>query len=90
MNQEETAVDYKLAVLLDGSPLSLQPEEENIRLENNERWERTISFTPEVSGNNTKLQFLLYRTTDLSEPYRELHLWIDVEEGTGENQTEGS
>ncbi|WP_292464076.1 DUF1616 domain-containing protein [Methanolobus sp.] len=80
MNQEEETVDYRLAVLLDGNPLPLQTEEENIRIENNERWERTLSFTPEISGNDMKLQFLLYKDADLSEPYRELYLWIDVNE----------
>jgi uncharacterized membrane protein len=80
MNQEERTVNYRLAVLLDGNPLPLQPEEENIRIENNERWERTLSFTPEISGNDMKLQFLLYKDADLSEPYRELYLWIDVNE----------
>ncbi len=80
MNQEEETVDYRLAVLLDGNPLPLKPEDENIRIENNERWERTLSFTPEISGNDMKLQFLLYKDADLSEPYRELYLWIDVNE----------
>jgi uncharacterized membrane protein len=84
VNQEKRAVDYRLAVLLDGEPLPLQPEEEHIVLENSERWERNISFTPDVSGNDMKLQFLLYRDTDLSEPYRELYLWIDVIEGSRE------
>jgi len=90
VNQEKRAVDYRLAVLLDGEPLPLQPEEEHISLENSERWERAISFTPDVSGNDMKLQFLLYRDTDLSEPYRELYLWIDVIEGSREGQLTGS
>jgi uncharacterized membrane protein len=91
VNQEERTVDYQLAVLLDGNPLPLQAQEENIRVDNNDRWERTVSFVPEVSGNNMKLQFLLYKDADLSEPYRELHLWIDVtENGTRESQAGGS
>lgn len=80
VNQEERTVDYRLEVLLDGSPLPLQPEEESISLENNERWERTVSFTPDVSGNNMKLEFLLYKDTGPSEPYREVYLWLDVQE----------
>ncbi|AFV22714.1 hypothetical protein Mpsy_0503 [Methanolobus psychrophilus R15] len=91
VNQEERTVDYQLAVLLDGNPLPLQAQEENIRVGNNERWERTVSFAPEVSGNNMKLQFLLYKDADLSEPYRELYLWIDVtENGTRGSQAAGS
>jgi uncharacterized membrane protein len=79
MNQEKKAVDYRLEILLDGNPLPLQPEEENIHLEDDERWEKAVSFTPEVSGNDMKLQLLLYRDAGLSEPYRELHLWVDVQ-----------
>jgi uncharacterized membrane protein len=91
VNQEKRTVDYQLAVLLDGNPLPLQTQEENIRIGNNERWERTVSFAPEVSGNNMKLQFLLYKDADLSEPYRELHLWIDVtENGTRGSQEAGN
>jgi uncharacterized membrane protein len=91
VNQEERTVDYQLAVLLDGNPLPLQAQEENIRVDNNERWEGTVSFAPEVSGNNMKLQFLLYKDADLSEPYRELHLWIDVtENGARGSQAAGN
>ncbi|WP_370575736.1 DUF1616 domain-containing protein [Methanomethylovorans sp.] len=79
MNQEKKAVDYRLEILLDGSPLPLQTEEENIHLEDDERWERTVSFTPEISGSDMKLEFLLYRDADLSGPYRELYLWVDVQ-----------
>lgn len=84
-NHEERAVDYRLEVLLDGKPLPLQPEEESIRLENDERWERNVSFTPDTSGTGMKLQFLLYKDADFSEPYRELYLWMNVQDRTGEN-----
>lgn len=84
VNQEERSVDYRLEILLDGRPIPLQVADEDIHLGNDERWEREISFTPDVSGNDMKLQFLLYKDTDLSEPYRELHLWLDVQDRAGD------
>ncbi len=49
-------------------------------LGHNATWEQPLSFTPPVTGNDMKLQYLLYREDNTSEPYRDLHLWISVTE----------
>jgi uncharacterized membrane protein len=33
---------------------------------------------PPFEGKNMKLQFLLFNDTEKSVPYRDLHLWINV------------
>jgi uncharacterized membrane protein len=38
----------------------------------------TPVFTPPAEGKNIKLQFLLFNETEVSVPYRDLHLWINV------------
>ncbi|WP_406657736.1 DUF1616 domain-containing protein [Methanolobus sp. ZRKC2] len=79
-NHEGETVNYKLELRLDNESLPLDDESQTISLENEEKWENEITFTPEDVGENMKLQFLLYRNDDLTEPYRELYLWIDVKE----------
>ncbi|TGC08708.1 DUF1616 domain-containing protein [Methanolobus halotolerans] len=77
-NHEGETVNYRLELRLDNRPLHLAEEYRDIHIEDEGEWENTVTFTPEEEGDNMKLQFLLYRNEDLTEPYRELHLWIDV------------
>ncbi len=74
VNHEHQPVTYTAKVLI-------QEKENNslgpISLEHEEKWEERIGFTPSQVGENIKVQFLLYRDNQ-SEPYRNLHLWLDV------------
>ncbi|MDW7731742.1 MAG: DUF1616 domain-containing protein [Methanolobus sp.] len=78
MNHEGEDVDYTLELRLDNRSLPLSGENKNIGLEDEGTWEDTITFTPQNEGENMKLQFLLYKNEDLTVPYRELHMWINV------------
>ena len=49
-----------------------------IVLEHDEKWEREISFVPEKTGENQKVEFFLYINGE-AEPHLEpLRLWLDV------------
>ncbi len=78
VNHEYESVSYTVKVLIGG--------EENtfigpVILEHEEKWEEKIGFTPTQPGENIKVEFLLFREDQAnSEPYRSLHLWIDVSE----------
>jgi len=50
-----------------------------INREHEEKCEEIVSFTPDRTGDNQKVEFLLCKNGG-SESYLELHLWIDVEE----------
>lgn len=50
-----------------------------IILKNKEKWEKEISFTPTQPGKKIRVEFLLHKDGH-NEPYRSLHLWIDVME----------
>lgn len=80
MNHEGEAVNYTMELRLDNRSLPLNSENRNIYLEDEGIWENSVSFTPQSEGENMKLQFLLYRNQDLTVPYRELHMWINVTE----------
>lgn len=77
VNREHVPVSYRLRVSLDGVTNN---EVGPLLLGHEEKWEKSVSFTPVKPGDKQKLEFLLYRG-DESEPYLEpLHLWIDVSE----------
>lgn len=55
-----------------------------IEVEHDDTWLEEVTITPEMVGDQLRLQFLLYigdapATADRESAYRDLHLWIDVE-----------
>jgi uncharacterized membrane protein len=73
-NHEYRAMDYTLEVRLGGTLL----EREDVTLEHNRTFQRPVDVVPTVKGENLKLEFLLFNETP-GQPYRELHLWVNVE-----------
>lgn len=74
VNHEYEEVDYSIIILLDNETIETI---EDIRLMHDEGWEENYTSTPEKTGDEMKLEFLLFRE-DVIEPYRSLHLWITV------------
>ncbi|ADL58376.1 DUF1616 domain-containing protein [Methanothermobacter marburgensis] len=74
VNREYRNETYLMVVRLGGDIL----RNETIRLSDKEKWERKINFTVTETGENQKLEFLLYRLPDKRKPYRSLHLFINV------------
>jgi LysM repeat protein len=46
-------------------------------LAHDEKWEKRLTFALYNPGTDQRINFLLYRE-GLEEPYRSLHLWVDV------------
>jgi uncharacterized membrane protein len=78
VNHEYSPVNYTMEIKLENKSMFLPENLKHITLAHNETWEETVILTPEFEGKNMKLQFLLFNETDKSVPYRDLHLWIDV------------
>lgn len=72
-NHEYSPINYTLQTVLDENVLS----SEDIFLEHNQTLERDITFSPNKIGNGMRLEFLLYKDHDFSNPYRTLYLWIN-------------
>jgi len=49
-----------------------------IELEHDEKWEGVVAFTPDTTGNNEKVEFLLYKNGEAKPSLESLHLWVDV------------
>lgn len=73
VNHEYANVTYLLEVRLNGEVI----DEKGINLLHNETWESPFTFRATRAGENQKLELLLYKNRE-PEPYRSLHLWVDV------------
>ncbi|WP_292485229.1 DUF1616 domain-containing protein, partial [Methanohalobium sp.] len=80
VNHEYEKTDYTLKMQLDNNTLPLNDEIKTLTLDHNQTLEEPITFTPNKAGTNMKLEFLLYKNNNFTQPYRNLHLWINVSE----------
>jgi uncharacterized membrane protein len=87
-NNEYRTMNYTMEVKLDNKSLPLPAELQNIRLAHNATLEEPLVITPSIVGKNMKLEFLLFNETEKKMPYRDLHLWITVKNGTVKNGTD--
>ena len=77
INREHETLKYRGEVMIDGIKNN---EVGLIVLGDEQKWEETVSFTPDRAGDSQKVEFLLYMNEG-SEPYlKPLHLWVNVKE----------
>lgn len=74
VNHEYKTTSYHLVVKYDGTII----KKRDVTLANNRKWESPFTFTAANTGEDQKLEFLLYKDPDKKNVYRSLHLWIDV------------
>ena len=80
VNHEYATVEYRLEVRMGNATFT----NERFPLSHNETRERPFTFRPTQVGADQKLEFLLYRVgQNETEPYRSLHLWVDVTNESG-------
>lgn len=73
-NREYTAVNYTVQIVLDKNILTTR----TLILDNDEKWEKNITFIPDKVGTNKELEFLLFKDNNFTAPYRSLRLWINT------------
>lgn len=74
VNHEYKEINYRAEVWMAGN---LKKRLSPITLEHEEKWEHPLVFKTNRAHKNLKVEFRLYRG-DENEPYRKLHLWVDV------------
>jgi uncharacterized membrane protein len=74
VNHEYSSVNYTIQIVIGKDILSSK----KLVLDNNETWEKNISFIPDKVGNDEKLELLLFKKDNFTVPYRELHLWVNT------------
>lgn len=78
INHEYRNVTYDLVITLNDSNSITQLYSERLTIADNETWEKTIPITPDRTGTDMQVKFLLYADGNMTAPYRDLHLWVDV------------
>jgi uncharacterized membrane protein len=74
VNHESGEMNYRVEVVVDGvKGKEIAPP----ALADKQKWEQEVSFRPSKTGDNQKVEFLLYKGAEVT-PSQELHLWIDV------------
>lgn len=74
VNHEQKTSNYRVEVRINGVP---NGEVRLLTLNNEAKWEDTLSFRPYSVGDNQKVEFLMYKDNE-SEYCLETHLWINV------------
>ncbi len=74
VNREQRPMSYRLEAVIDSAVIN---KVDDIRLADGEKREQAVSFSFPGPGSQQKVEFLLYQP-GWSEPYLELHLFVDV------------
>lgn len=75
INQEWEIATYWVEVTIDGVKNN---ELGTVTLEDGEKWEGIVGFTPDKAGDNQKVEFQLYRQ-GWEGVYQRLRLWVNVQ-----------
>jgi uncharacterized membrane protein len=75
INHENIPTNYRVKVLMSGQE---SDDTGPILLGDGEKWENVMTFTPTMSGDNQKVEFLLYKSDNMTSPANSLHLWVNV------------
>jgi len=78
VNHEGDDAGYRIEATVDGKAAGLI---DSLRLQDGKQWERPVTLVPNQAGNSQEVEFLLYKVEvdGVSEAYRAVHLWVDVE-----------
>ncbi len=74
VNHEYAQVNYTLHINLNNSTILGR----SFALQHNETRKVPLNYVLHKPGDRQKLEFLLFRDDDLTTPYRNLHLWVNV------------
>jgi uncharacterized membrane protein len=75
VNHEQQIVTYSVKIKVDNELVDTDSAGK-IELKPGEKWEQEIKFTPQHTGDNQKLEFLLFKDSDPT--VESLQLWINV------------
>ncbi|HTX44109.1 MAG TPA: DUF1616 domain-containing protein, partial [Methanocella sp.] len=78
VNHEYRNVTYDLVVALNDTARVTGLHSEQVVLADNQTWEKPIDLVPDRPGTNMEMEFLLYADGNMTAPYRECHLWVNV------------
>ncbi len=78
INHEYRNVTYDLVITLSDEANVSTLFSGPIALDHNQTWKKTIGLKPDLPGSNMKMEFKLFKDMDMTSPYRDLYLWVNV------------
>lgn len=78
VNHEYRNVTYDMIVTLNDTVNVSTIYSEQVTVAHNQTWENKVELKPDRTGTNMKMEFLLYADGNMTAPYRDLHLWVNV------------
>jgi uncharacterized membrane protein len=73
-NHEYSTINYTVNIVLDEDILLSKA----IKIDHNQTWEQDLTIIPNKKETDKRLNFLLFKDNNFTEPYRELYLWVNV------------
>jgi uncharacterized membrane protein len=89
-NHEYRDVNYSLIIMLSDNSTRSQLYSEQVIVDNNQTWRRGLNIRPDRPGTGMKLDFLLYADGNMTAPYQECWLWINVTDQAAANATKAA
>lgn len=77
-NHEDRNINYTIVARLNDSQMSSTLYVGNVAVANGANVQQTIALEPNRTGNGMRIDFLLYRDNDLTAPYRQTYLQVNV------------
>lgn len=78
INHEARNVTYNLIISANNGTQRGVVYSEEVVVPAGQRWEKQIDLVLNQQGNNVNLDFALYADHAASQPYRDVHLWVNV------------
>lgn len=75
VNHEQDTVTYQIKVTIDQVNNN---EVGPMVLEDGEKWEGMVTFTPDKAGNEQRVDFWLRKNAEIDPDFQPLRLWVDV------------
>jgi uncharacterized membrane protein len=78
VNHEKTDVTYDLVVTANNSTQREIIYSEQVMIPSGQQWEKSIDLVLNHPSDNALLDFALYANQTTTNPYRDVHLWVNV------------
>jgi uncharacterized membrane protein len=78
VNHEARDVTYNLLVSENNSTQHAVVYSEQVVISDGQQWQKQIDLVLPLPGDNVKLDFALYADHTAADPYRDVHLWVNV------------
>jgi uncharacterized membrane protein len=78
VNHEARDVTYNLIVSENNSTQHAVVYSEQVVISDGQQWQKQVDLVLPLPGDNAKLDFALYADHTAANPYRDVHLWVNV------------